>query len=45
MRQPDMVSESKSDHRRLAQRHTRCYIKSCEITQSISEELLCPEQR
>ena len=23
---------SKSNHRRLAQKHTRCYIKSCEIT-------------
>jgi len=34
---------AKSNHRRLAQKHTGCYIKGCEITQSISEDLLCQE--
>ena len=36
---------AKSHDRRLAQRHTRCYLKGCEITRSSSEELLCHESR
>jgi hypothetical protein len=36
---------AKLDHKRLAQRNTRCYIKGCDITQFSSEELLCHNLR
>jgi hypothetical protein len=39
------LSLSTSDQKRLAQRRTRCLIKSCDISRSSSEEFLCRELR
>ena len=38
-------SVPKSNHRRLAQRRTHCYIGGCETHRLSREDLLCPKRR
>lgn len=39
------LGRTKSNHRRLAQRRTCCYIGSCETARLSSEDLLCQKRR